>query len=92
MPNRIPMNRSFRKTLRELKIPRWQKEWIKLYHETTEYEPLIDDFALGNETFDEMRRANVQWFEDHIRSVVGNLSQDPAPDAKEWNPTTGNFE
>ena len=43
---------------------RAQKKWCKEYEESTFFEPIMDDFRNGNETFLEAARRNIKWFED----------------------------
>ena len=41
-----------------------QREWCKNYERHTTFEPLMDDFLYGNETFVEAAKKSNRWFED----------------------------
>ena len=40
-----------------------QKAWCKLYEQQTTFEPLMDDFLAGNETFVAAAKKSNYWFE-----------------------------
>ena len=41
-----------------------QREWCDNYQNETTFEPLMDDFEAGNETFQKAAWRSVRWFED----------------------------
>lgn len=47
-----------------------QREWCKKYKEETTFDPLIDDFLAGEETFKEAAQKSVEWFEDWANDVT----------------------
>lgn len=40
-----------------------QKAWCKKYQKETGFEPLMDVFEAGNETFHHAAQKSIQWFE-----------------------------
>ncbi len=40
-----------------------QRAWCKKYEDETTFEPLMDNFLAGEETFEEAARNSIQWFE-----------------------------
>ena len=45
-------------------MTREQKAWCKHYEQQTTFEPLMDDFLAGNESFLHCAKNSVRWFED----------------------------
>ena len=41
-----------------------QRAWCKHYEQHTTFEPMMDDFLAGNESFVAAAKASVRWFED----------------------------
>lgn len=50
-----------------------QKVWCMQYKEATDFEPLIDDFLAGNESFAVASRKSVLWFEDYCADAQRNI-------------------
>ena len=49
---------------RTIRMNAKQRAWCKNYQEVTGFEPLMDDFLYGNESFVHAERNSVRWFED----------------------------
>ncbi len=60
-----------------------QRKWCRMYQETTTFEPLMDDFEAGEETFREAALKSILWFEhwsgDAIRDITNLPEGDDAP-------------
>lgn len=52
-----------------------QRAWCKLYREQTTFEPLMDDFLYGNESFLDAARTSNRWFEDWSSDAYLNISR-----------------
>lgn len=52
-----------------------QKAWCKEYQSQTDFEPLMDDFIAGNETFVFAARKSVRWFEDWASDAHLNIGR-----------------
>jgi hypothetical protein len=54
-----------------------QRAWCENYESRTGFDPLMEDFEAGNETFYEAATKSVSWFEDHscdaFLSVSSNI-------------------
>ena len=48
---------------RKLRMTKAQREWCKEYELATTFEPLMDDFLYGNETFVQAAKKSLNWFE-----------------------------
>jgi hypothetical protein len=46
-----------------------RQKWCAEYEQVTTFEPLMDDFYEGNETFQEAAEHSVQWFADWVNEV-----------------------
>ena len=64
------------KALAKVRMTKEERAWCKRYEKETTFEPLMDDFLAGNETFLEAARASVRWFEDWSRDALLNISRD----------------
>lgn len=49
---------------KQIRMTKEQREWCKLYKKETGFEPLMDDFLYGNESFVASAKLSVRWFED----------------------------
>lgn len=58
------MSRNSSSNRTKLRMNAAQRAWCKNYQEVTGFEPLMDDFLYGNETFVQAARLSVRWFED----------------------------
>ena len=52
-----------------------QRAWCKLYEDETTFEPLMDDFLYGNESFFDAARNSARWFEDWASNSHLNITQ-----------------
>lgn len=52
-----------------------QIEWCKLYEEQTTFEPMMDDFKAGNESFVDAARKSNRWFESWASDSHLNISR-----------------
>lgn len=57
------------------KMTREQKAWCKEYEAQTTFEPLMDDFLHGNETFVQAARKSNRWFDDWSSDAYLNISR-----------------
>ncbi|WP_413216038.1 hypothetical protein [Paraburkholderia kururiensis] len=53
-----------------------QREWCVLYEARTGFDPMMDDFEAGNETFYQGAAKSVRWFEDHAADALNAISRD----------------
>jgi hypothetical protein len=56
-----------------------QREWCKHYENHTTFEPLMDDFLHGNETFVQAAKKSIRWFEDWSSDMFLNITRQPIP-------------
>ena len=54
-----------------------QREWAKNYESVTTFEPLLDDFLYGNESFVEAAKKSIRWFEDWSHESMLRIDQIP---------------
>lgn len=52
-----------------------QREWCKNYQRETDFEPLMDDFLFGNETFVHAARKSCRWFEEWANDAYRNITR-----------------
>lgn len=52
-----------------------QREWCKEYKRQTTFEPLMDDFLYGNESFVQGAKLSIRWFEDWSSDAFLNISR-----------------
>lgn len=57
------------------KFTRTQKKWCSLYEKETGFEPLMDDFIAGNESFVRAARKSARWFEDWSNDAILNITR-----------------
>lgn len=53
--------------------------WCVHYQRVTTFEPLMDDFMAGNESFVEAAQKSLQWFEDWSNDAYLSASESPIP-------------
>ncbi len=54
-----------------------QRAWLKKYEDETTFEPLYqEEIDAGEMAFDEVVRANLDWFEDWSREAFSLVSSD----------------
>ncbi len=54
-----------------------QRAWLKKYEDETTFEPLYqEELDAGTMIFDEVVRANLDWFEDWSSEVFSRVSSD----------------
>ncbi len=51
-----------------------QRAWCENYQSRTGFEPLMEDFEAGNETFYQGATKSVSWFEDHSNDALLSVS------------------
>lgn len=74
-------------TAAEAAGPKWpadkfdeaQRAWCEHYERETDFEPQMDDYIAGNQTFVEAARAAVAWFELHTRDQFQRMSDPTIP-------------
>lgn len=54
-----------------------QVEWCENYMRVTGFEPLMDDFKSGAETFEQAARKSVNWFESWANETMRNIDHYP---------------
>ena len=52
-----------------------QRAWCKNYQHQTDFEPLMDDFLEGNESFAHAAHKSVRWFEDWSIDTYLNIGR-----------------
>ncbi len=64
-------------TIYAKKVNGKQRAWLKRYEDETTFEPLYqEEIDAGTMTFDEVVRANLDWFEDWSREAFSRVSSD----------------
>jgi len=64
-------------TIYAKKVNGKQKAWLKKYEDETTFEPLHqEELDSSVMTFDEVVRANLDWFEDWAREAFSRASSD----------------
>ncbi|CAB3735052.1 hypothetical protein LMG22037_05927 [Paraburkholderia phenoliruptrix] len=56
------------------KYTKEQQAWCENYEARTDFDPLMDDFEAGNETFYEAAQKSIRWFEDHSSDALNSIS------------------
>ncbi len=52
-----------------------QKAWLVMYEETTGFEPMHqEELDSGAMTFQEVRRSNIGWYDDHTTDIFLKVS------------------
>ncbi|CAE6820399.1 hypothetical protein R70006_06170 [Paraburkholderia domus] len=51
-----------------------QQAWCENYEARTGFDPLMDDFEAGNESFYEGATKSVSWYEDHSNDALLSIS------------------
>lgn len=64
------------KALPKVRMTKEQREWCRRYKAETTFEPLMDGFLYGNESFIAAARFSVLWFEDWSSDAHLNVSRD----------------
>lgn len=59
-----------------------QRKWCKKYKSETTFEPLIDNFLEGHETFEEAARNSIKWFEDWSGDALLIVSHYPSTEGE----------
>lgn len=59
----------------KLRMTKEQRAWCKEYQRQTGFEPLMDDFLAGNESFLAGARTSVRWFEDWSSDAHLNIGR-----------------
>ena len=54
-----------------------QKIWCKKYRAETGFDPLMDEYEAGGETFDDARKRSVAWFDDWSSDVLIRITREP---------------
>ena len=57
-----------------------QRAWCKHYQQQTTFEPLMDNFLEGNESFLEAAKGSVRWFEDWSNDAHLSVMNIPGDD------------
>jgi hypothetical protein len=52
-----------------------QREWCKNYEEATTFDPLMDDFKAGNESFVDAAHKSNKWFENWANDAYLSISR-----------------
>lgn len=56
------------------KYTKQQQAWCKNYEDRTGFDPMMDDFEAGNETFYEGAIKSVRWYEQHASDAYLSIS------------------
>ena len=59
------------------KLTAQQRAWCKNYDQRTTFDPLMDDFFAGNESFLDAARKSVRWFEEWSNEAHCNVRDIP---------------
>lgn len=62
-------------TTKKLRMTKEQRAWCKNYERETGFDPLMDDFLYGNESFVEGALKSVRWFEDWSSDAHLNIGR-----------------
>lgn len=54
-----------------------QTAWCKAYEDATTFEPLMDDFLAGDETFAQAAQKSRHWFNDWVVEAFHRLPDTP---------------
>ena len=57
------------------KLTKKQMRWCKEYEESTTFEPLMDDFLAGNETFKQAAKKSRDWFENWMNDAFRGIPE-----------------
>lgn len=57
------------------KFTKKQSEWCKFYQRQTSFEPLMDDYLAGNESFAQAAAGSIEWFSDYANETRRNLER-----------------
>ena len=60
-----------------------QKRWCQTYETETTFEPLMDDYECGNESFVDAAKKSLLWFEDWSNDAHLNASRVHIPGDEE---------
>jgi len=52
-------------------------KWCSDYKKATSFEPLMDDFIAGNETFQQAAEASIEWFRDYFEESMRAIPRIP---------------
>ena len=58
------------------RMNRGQRAWCRRYERETGFEPMMDDFLAGNESFESAAQKSVLWFEDWANDAHLSVSRD----------------
>lgn len=61
---------------KRIRMTKEQREWCERYEKETTFEPLMDDFLAGNESFEKAAQDSIRWFEDWSSDAHLNISRD----------------
>lgn len=63
------------------KVTKEQRNWLKHYEKVTGFEPMAqEDIDSGAQTFAEVARLNIRWYEDHTSDAFLSVSNFPGQD------------
>lgn len=54
-----------------------QRAWCKEYENSTTFEPLMDDFLAGNESFAQAAKKSRDWFENWMNDAFLGIPEIP---------------
>jgi hypothetical protein len=57
------------------KYTKVQQAWCENYEARTGFDPMMDDFEAGNETFHQAAQKSIRWFEDHAADALNAISR-----------------
>jgi hypothetical protein len=57
-----------------------QKKWCDNYEARTGFEPIMDEYIAGNESFVAAAKRSVRWFEDHASDAMRKIGDIPGID------------
>lgn len=64
------------KAMPKVRMTKEQRAWCKNYERETGFDPLMDDYLYGNESFVNAARFSVRWFEDWSNDAHLNIGRD----------------
>lgn len=60
---------------RKIRMTKEQRAWCKNYERETTFEPLMDDFLYGNESFVDAAKQSNSWFEQWASDAHLNITR-----------------
>ena len=59
------------------KLNKKQQGWCEAYEHATAFEPLMDDYLGGNESFEDAAVHSIEWFRDYFEECMRSIPRIP---------------